>query len=115
MSWKQKRHLVSPSGLSSTHKVKVYVSHVPNFSNCVHAYHVIIIHINNSNYLDMLYRKHVFFTWEKVFYCKILDKNEVNYDEYQKNLESMWNVLLVVNLAKSFIRFVRKQCSLNSR
>lgn len=58
-----KRHLVFPSGLSSTHKVKVYVYNVSNFSNYVHACHVIIIYINRPNDLDMLCRKHDYFTW----------------------------------------------------
>lgn len=64
----------------------------------------------------MLCRKHDFFTGEegRVFTVIFLDKIEFHCDEYRKNLESTWNTLLVVYLAKSYNRFVRKQRLLNS-
>lgn len=76
-----KRHLLSPSGLSSNHKDNLYVYNVPNFSNCFPIF-CVITHINSSRSLDMLYRKQGFITNKKEFYCNVLDKIDFHCDEH---------------------------------
>ena len=113
-----KRHLVSPSGVSSNQKANLCIYNVSKFSNCFHMC-CVIIHINSSGCLDMLCRKHDFFLLQNkkrvFFYCNFSDKNDFHSDEYQKGSESTQYILIISSIfgmTKSFNRFAGKQCFL---